>query len=90
MKFGCTRRVFHISIIESIYTNIYDLHSRESSCSKFCLAEELVVSCCMNSLLSKSYNYLESLQHVQQVPQLTAEEFAELIAARLFSNVQII
>ena len=28
--------------IESIYTNIYDLHSRESSCSKFCLAEELV------------------------------------------------
>lgn len=44
----------------------------------------------MNSLLSKSYNYLESLQHVQQVPHLTAEEFAELIAARLFSNVQII
>ena len=44
----------------------------------------------MNSLLSKSYNHLESLQHVWQVPQLTAEELAELIAARLFSNVQII
>ena len=44
----------------------------------------------MNSLLCKSYNHLESLQHVQQVPQLTAKELAELIAAQLFSNVQII
>ena len=44
----------------------------------------------MNSLLCKSYNHLESLQRVQQVPQLTAEELAELIAAQPFSNVQII
>ena len=53
------------------------------------------------SLMCKLYNQLECLQHVQQVPQktaeelaelteLTAEELAELIAARLFSNVQII
>ena len=51
--------------------------------------------------MCKLYNQLECLQHVQQVPQktaeelaelteLTAEELAELIAARLFSNVQII
>ena len=40
--------------------------------------------------MCKLYNQLECLQHVQQVPQQTAEKLAELIAEWPFSNVQII